>query len=309
MFVDQGNRLLVLQFPTPKLALLSVMERIESPFERVLAHAAYATRAQSQPARGIFRADFGPIGRVALRFEPNTRERFGRPGGCNGRRPIYESGRLRGTVSLEGEGGYFRLDSRGGPGGRERWPRLVCREGEARNVPPNLKLSELFSPDFGISPELEILTTGGNTQAVLNASEKVGGRSVRLRASRDADGSHSAVQVVTLEVGHGLAITRGLYVVGGEHTLRTSAPGVHPATATLAPPTPFYGEASYFENSARSHSWTGSLGVRLPGLDLALAGPSFATSLCVLDPQKNPRGCDFAKPKPLLPARLALLGS
>lgn len=297
------NHLVGLTFPTSKLAMLSVLQASGSGEERGLASANYAVRAH-RGANGLLRADFGSLGRVAIRFEPTGKVRKGRlPDGCRGPRPTRELGRAHGTISLEGEGGYFRVSSRGGLALRERSFRLVCEKGRAANIPPNLNLRELVFPGFSFSYS----SMGGNI-AVLNATAKAEGRFVALRASHEEGGPPGAeVQVGTLESGHGMAIGRGLSLRGGKGTLRTSLPGTHPATATLAPPAPFFGEASFFENSPSSHSWTGSLGVHLPGLDLALAGPRFYTSLCVLSPLKSPAGCDFAKPKPLLPARLALI--
>jgi hypothetical protein len=89
--------------------------------------------------------------------------------------------------------------------------------------------------------------------------------------------------------------------------LTTSASGVHPASATLAPPPPFYGEGNFFENSSTSHSWTGTLGVSLPGLDLPLTGEEFKTSLCVVNPKRTPAGCNFIEPKPVRGLRAGAL--
>lgn len=304
ILLASGRQHLVgLTFPTTKLAVLSVMQFSGRGEARGLASADYAVRAHGR-ADGVLRADFGPIGRVAVRFEPTGRARKSRPPrGCRGPRSTRELGRVRGTISLEGEGGYFRVSSGGGLALRERSFRLICKQGRATNVPPNVNLRELVLPNFSYSYS----SNGGNI-AVLNAAAKVEGRSIALRASHEQGSPPGAeVQVSSLESGHDMAIGRGLSLTGGKGTLRTSLPGAHPATATLAPPAPFFGEANFLETSPRSHSWTGSLGAHLPGLDLALAGPRFHTSLCVLSPLKSPRGCDFAKPKPLLPARLALI--
>lgn len=298
------GRLATISFPTPKLALLKILDLTGPRAARGVANASYAVRTRSRPAHGVVRADFGAIGEVELRFEPSGKPFETRlPRGCAGPRPTVEFGRLRGTISLEGEGGYFRFSSREAQGVRERSFRLECRKGRASNVPPHVSLRELVEPFF-----LAFSFSNGGNIAVLNATAKTAGRSITLRAAHEAGGPPGAdLQVSTLESGEDMAIGRGLSVTGGKGTLRTSLPGAHPATATLAPPAPFYGAASFFETSARSHSWTGSLGVRMPGLDLVLAGPRFHTSLCVLSPLKSPRGCDVAKPKPLLPARLGLI--
>lgn len=303
--VSSGRgHLLSIAFPTPKLAVLEIFELSGRGEDPSYATASYAVRAHSRPARGFVRADFGAIGKVALRFEPTGKPSKRRlPRGCEGPRPTLEIGRLRGRISLEGEGGYFRASARRALGMRERSFRLECRNGRALNLPPNLSLREVVAPTFSFSYS----SSGGNI-AVLSAAAKAEGRSIALRASHEAGGPPGAeVQVSSLESGDDMAIGRSLSLSGGKGTLRTSLPGAHPATATLTPAAPFYGEASFFETSARSHSWTGSLGAHLPGLDLALTGPRFHTGLCVLSPLKSPRGCDFAKPQPLLPARPALI--
>lgn len=294
------GRLASISFPTPKLAILQVLQLSGRGEERGIATASYAVRAHSDPARGVVRARFGSIGKVALRFEARRKPSKQRlPPGCRGPRPTVEYGRLRGTISLEGEGGYFRFSSRSAAGLRERSFRLRCRKGRASNIPPNLGLRELVAPFF-----LSIVFAGSRDIAVLEATAKIAGRYIALRAAHEEGGEPgAAVQVSTLESGHGMAIGRSLQVDGGKGTLRTSLPGAHPATATLAPPAPFFGEGSFYESSRSSHSWTGSLGVHLPGLDLALTGPRFATSLCVLSPLKHPNGCRFTAPEPQLPQR------
>ena len=62
-----------------------------------------------------------------------------------------------------------------------------------------------------------------------------------------------------------MAIGHRVYLNGPPGTLLTSLPGAHPATATLAPPPPFYGKAAYSE---KSDAWSGTLGVKLAGLSL-----------------------------------------
>jgi hypothetical protein len=92
-----------------------------------------------------------------------------------------------------------------------------------------------------------------------------------------------------------MAIGRGVYMNAPPGTLLTSLPGVHPATAALAPPAPFYGEAAYSEEPG---AWNGTLGVRLAGSGLPLTGPDFHVHLCVANPLRDKDGCDFFKAEP-----------
>ncbi|HEU4753322.1 MAG TPA: hypothetical protein VFU47_09465 [Armatimonadota bacterium] len=131
---------------------------------------------------------------------------------------------------------------------------------------------------------------------MLLATSRQRSRVAYLRAAHmEGEGPGAEVQAAALEIAPGMAIGHSAYAEGGEGTLLTSLPGVHPATATLAPPPPFYGEAGFHENSATSHSWSGTLGVSFPGLDLPLTGPEYATSLCVSSPFKTRVPCDFQK--------------
>lgn len=261
---------------------------------------AYAVRTDARLSNGVIRARFGGLGRVSLRFKPNGHTRLGHNRGCSGRRPITESGSFHGTVSLRGEGGYFRSSVTTARAVLERSFRLRCKRGEAANPDPATPLREYVEPGFTAT-----FGSGGGAIALLYAVAKIEGRSIGIRASHQQGSPPGAeVQLGTLESEHGMAVGRTALVNGGPGTLLTSLPGEHPASATLAPPFPFSGEGSLYESSSRSHSWTGSLSVSLPGLEQPLTGPRFSTSLCVLSPLKSPSGCDFTKPKPLLPAML-----
>lgn len=291
---QQGYDLAV-SMPHPRIAVLYVFRDARERFVEEFASAAYAVRAHSPLSRGVLRAKLGSLGRVALDFVPSGKVKQRRlRRGCAGRPPVAESGTLRGRVSLEGEDGYFRV--RGWvrvPGARERSFRLVCKPGKARDASKPVPLRRYAEPPLGFS-----FSSGGGSIALLLAGSRSGGRLTSLRASHAAGSPAGAdLQVGTYEMRGGMAIGRYATAEGGAGTLVTSLPGVHPASATLKPPPPFHGEATFLENSTTSHSWTGSLGVELPGLDLPLAGPDFASSLCVVSPLKVPSGCDFLEPK------------
>jgi hypothetical protein len=71
---------------------------------------AYAVRPQRSIAGGALIADFGSLGKVDLRFRPSGKTRTGHVSKyCRGRSPQLEDGEYRGTVSLQGENGYFHL--------------------------------------------------------------------------------------------------------------------------------------------------------------------------------------------------------
>lgn len=282
--------------PDPHVAFLYVDRFGRGESAGTYTQAAYAVRPSSSLASGVLRARFGPIGRVALRFQPGGKARVGRRAKhCRGPRPQTEFGVYRGSVSLRGEGGYFHLRTRAAAGTRSRTFRLSCAHGQAHQV-RSKALYEYVSPY-----ESFITTNGGGNIALLRAVSEAGGRYVSVRASHfQGSGPGAEVRASTLEQRPGMAISRTVEVNGEAGTLLTTLPGEHPATATLAPPAPFHGRAEYAENSATSHRWTGTLAVSLPGLEVPLTGAGFATSLCVLSPFKVRLPCDF-RDTPVVP--------
>lgn len=279
--------------PNPHVVILSV-DRIsegEDGSRSTYTQTSYAVRPESSLASGALRATFGSMGTVDLHFRPTGKTKIGHSNKhCNGRAPQTEYGEYRGTVSLRGEDGYFQIQATKASGFRSHTFRLSCAPGQAHKDESE-PLYEYVAPAEGF-----ITTSNGGSIALILAVSRYGGRFVYLRAAHMESADPGAeVQTGALEREPGMAIGHSADVGGGEGTLLTSLPGVHPATATLAPPAPFHGQANFVENSATSHSWTGTLAVSFPGLDLPLTGPTYATSLCVSSPFKTPTPCDFQR--------------
>lgn len=278
--------------PSSHVAILWV-DRSDEGEDRGIAYSetGYAVRPQRSVASGVLRASFGSIGRINLHFQPRGKTRVGHTAKhCRGRPPQTEPGVYRGTVSLRGEGGYFQVHSKTGSGIRRRSYRLSCAPGQAVKDKAQ-PLYEYVAPSEGF-----FVSSAGGSIALILAISRQGGRFVYLRAAHMQSADPGAeVQAGAVEREPGMAIGHNAWVDGGEGTLLTSLPSVHPATATLAPPAPFHGEANFREKSSTSHSWTGTLGVSFPGLDLPLTGSTYATSLCVESPFKTRVPCDFRK--------------
>lgn len=248
----------------------------------------YAARNLGDLAQGVVRARFGSLGRVALRFRPSGRMTKDNPqAGCEGGSETTEEGRFAGHLRFRGEGNYFHVSSAKGKAYIIRSPHLRCKKGRATESHPK-SLRKYVAPSPLFSDE--------NSIALLYSSTRRQGRYVGITAMH-AEGSPPGadVELGIVEPRHGMAIGHGAYLNGPAGTLLTSLPGVHPAAATLAPPAPFYGKATYSEES---DAWTGTLGVKLAGLDLPLTGPGFNVHLCVVSPLKDRDGCDFFKAEP-----------
>lgn len=265
----------------------------------------YVVHNQASLADGVVRARLGSLGHVSLRFRPNGHVRRFGPPFCKGRASLIEHGTFVGRVSFDGEDDYLHASFSRGRGEITHSFRLRCREGWALDLAPQ-SLREYATPGLigGLPPSRDTLS-------LLYATARDHGRSVWIRAEHEKGSPPGAgVLLIALESRAGMAIGREASVDRAPPgTLLTSLPEVNPATATLAPPGPFFGEANYLGPSATSHvwttsrNWTGTLGVELPGLTLPLTGPGFSTSLCVVSPLKVPSGCDYVKPSPPRPER------
>jgi hypothetical protein len=293
-----------ISMPSPKIAILYAFRQVgEESEERsdssaAFMQSAYAVRVKGNLLeKGRIRAVFPTLGRVSLRFKPNGKRKLRPPGyGCRGKQQVTEFGTFRGTVSLEGEGGYFDLATRSGGGSLTRAPRALCRSEAGSELEEDVDPRwEYVAAGFGSF----IYSPGDGSTVLLYAAARSPYRTIGIRAAhRESAPAGAQIDVQVLELRHGMAIGRSAWVQSNvPGTLISSLPGEHPASATLKPPPPFEGEGSFLASSSTSHSWTGDLAVSLPGMDVPLTGPEFETSLCVVSPLKVPAGCDFIKPK------------
>jgi hypothetical protein len=263
------------------------IERSKGHFPRVTS-SVYDAHNLGDLEHGVVRAQFGSLGRVSLRFRPSGQIPEHDPqSGCEGGSAISESGRFVGHLSFRGEGNYIHVFSAKGKAHITRSPRLRCEKGSALESPPR-SLRKYVAPIPLLPDKYSI--------ALLYASTRSHGRYVGITAVHPEESPPGAdVQLAIVESRHGMAIGHGVYLSGPPGTLLTSLPGSHPATATLAPPAPFFGKAAYSEES---DAWTGTLGVRVGGLSLPLTGPEFHVHLCVVNPMRDRDRCDFFKTEP-----------
>ncbi len=236
-----------------------------------------------------------------MRFRPDGRVRkHSLRRGCEGRPPITERGRWVGRATFHGEGDYLHFSLARGTGELTRSFRLRCKRGRALDLSQR-PLRAYVAPGSFFATQGDI--------ALLYATARGHGRYIGITAGHaEGEPPGAEVRIGILESRRGIAIGRYALVLGFPGTLLTSLPGVHPASATLAPPAPFFGEATYQEKPADSRIWTGSLGVNLPGLKLPLTGSRFHARLCVLNPLHTREGCDFFKAEPQFDERPARVG-
>jgi hypothetical protein len=217
-------------------------------------------------------ASFGHFGRFSLRFRPSgTERRVKLPSSCvKGRPPVVTArlGTYVGVIRFEGEGGYTRIVAHRAVGGL----------GDPLAIGPKLECDDP-SP---AARRREARTIH------LDASAKASNGGVSFGAwagpafpfdsapSPPSGGPYTFLALAT-ERARGVTIIR---------TAAATAPAADFAfdsaldSATVAPPAPFSGSATFQRNADGTTSWRGSLAVSFPGTpDVPLVGPGFESSL------------------------------
>lgn len=231
-------------------------------------------RVPGQASRRHLKADFGPLGRIDIQMDleprPSARgtEKDGR---CRGKQRLLLAGRYHGTIDFEGEENLAGVFARKGNAFVERTFRTVCKRPTGRQ--PKGGKGGAPKIDVGLSMLAARAHGGGRTTAV-----EVLGLEIE---SEVLFGALSAS--VHERLGQVRVIRQATEMVEGSD-LTFSPKGRKSSTVELNPPAPFTGEASYLKRVGTPATWTGDLGVRLPGTgEVPLAGPEYNATLCRSD--------------------------
>lgn len=260
----------------------SVFVRGERPDRVVVdvSRASLATVTYEVPGRvteSRIEANLGALGRISVGFRPRVVEggKAVDDGRCKGRRSTNEKGVFVGRVEFHGELGFADASATRAGGNRIRDYRMVCRrQGRVR-------ASAAPFP--------------GALRGRIVAAGRVPGEATRFSAlTRIPDikpGPTWEFGAWQSETGGRIEITRA--VSSASYTgVTESAPGAEPFTATVEPPLPFVGSAGFSQAPALPATWSGSLGVELPGAGVVpLTGPGFAAEICRGPGEPEQRPC------------------
>lgn len=212
-------------------------------------------------------ARLGKFGRLSVKLQPGSRsETEQRQVGCKGKPGVRREGRFAGVIRFRGEMGFTSVDVESARGTTYRGSRLVCKRRGGKEPrykqPPTTSLSAVSSrypraPWFSVFkqeparksafPALE------EAQYTAHATERRPGFSVVRSASANAEPETFAVAPL----------------------------GTSPTTATVAPPPPFSGTATYEKQPGGAVTWSGDLAVELPGRGtLSLTDATYRAELC-----------------------------
>ena len=201
----------------------------------------------------IVRADLGSLGRISVRAVPADRK----PAvlrSCDGEEKRRVAAvRFEGTIDFHGEEGFTDVEATSGRYDYRTFREFACAKEGGRPVGKSLPGAHLSIHRLPESNELTL----GATQLRPGAATEVW---------------------VQIDVGpEGFETTRATRVRTGPGALRFD-PKLR--SATLSPPAPFAGHATYHRGAPPALRWTGNLTVDLPGkADYPLTGPGLQVTL------------------------------
>lgn len=253
---SNGYRITISGFPGNKVQLLA-----QRPSEEI----EYLASGKVTPTS--IKASFGQLGKVSLRFRPSGEVRRIRKGKrCAAVRPsVVEAqlGTFTGTVSFTGEADYTEVlpgRAAGDPGARlSHKLRLECKAS-----------SEYVNPTYSVN------LIAGTARPPKGFLEFAASTSPPPAAPTSGSGSYSFFAFVS-EKTEGMSIFRTVTVLGPASDFTFSSTL---KSATVAPPLPFTGSASYQRNANGSTTWSGTLAVPISGLGVVpLVGPGLESHL------------------------------
>lgn len=261
---SNGYTIDVLSFGARKLALhVSRFRGLTSGSGLTITSATYfVPRQAGEP--GEIRASLGKLGRIALRFRPSGPPEEQREPGCKGRGSTTQEGRYIGTINFRGERGFTVARASSADGQMSRSFRRVCkRRAEERG-------GDSGGPK-GVS--LGAYVKGDPEGPAFNVQKTVSRRGFEA-------GSVNYTASVSERRGR-IEITRSAQATAESSTFSASGPTANPALASVSPPPPFSGTATFERFAGAAPTWSGNLSVSLPGRDsLPLTGPEFSARLC-----------------------------
>lgn len=181
-------------------------------------------------------ADLGAVGKIDVDFVASGESRMERSQ-C-GRRPVaVDSGRYVGTIDFHGELGYSEAEATSARGDAKFTLGLVCGK----------VLDEGF---------------GGHSPGALLRVHRRGGTRFEFEARKNSPSRVARFNASISERRGPLLIDRAVTSEGGPAAFDYDVPA---GTATVAPPSPFAGKATYRRPAKGPATWRGSLFVDFPG--------------------------------------------
>ncbi len=210
-------------------------------------------------SKGKIDAKFAGLGSVLLRFHPRGKAHLRRePDGiCRGGDSLVQAGVFVGRLDFEGEQDYTSVHATRIKGSKIETEKRICREEGDGNPPASLKAAFLQA-----------------------SSEKDGISFIAFKTeykSRPALSGASFNATITELRQRGMSILRSIEAAADLDAFSIARSHGHVDAATVTPPAPFTGSATYQQAPAvDTEAWTGSFAGEFPGLGtVSLMGPEF----------------------------------
>jgi hypothetical protein len=217
-----------------------------------------------------YHAGLGKLGQISLRFKSPRRKVLHNPRRCEGSNQVEEHGVVTGSFVFKGERGYTKVTA-------HRIKAVEFRDNEriCGFRPPSRVAAGRFRRRFDrvTAPsrherDLEAIGAAASHGDLSFEAQKRGGRWEINASLFERHKSLDVIRSASVE-------SAGDPIVFGDEAER-------PATASIAPPPPFLGTATYTASpTPGTLTWDGSLTVPLPGAGtVQLAGKGFQAIAC-----------------------------
>jgi hypothetical protein len=219
--------------------------------------ASYSVRGVASSKR--IKARFPGLGLVSVQFHPfGPAHRKAVPPGCKGKDGTVQRGRFVGTVEFEGEQGYTTVHAAQAKGKVTVSRKQVCQN---------------TGGEGGSSFRLTALIATARSEGISVVALRL------TRKSRSTVGFAGFGATLFESLGR-LSIVRSIEASGGINTFTTSETGREITSATITPPSPFTGSATYEKQKGSPATWTGTLaGTFLGHGEVSLVGPQFTAEI------------------------------
>lgn len=207
--------------------------------------------------RGRIHARLPGVGRIFLEFHERSHPHDRSVSNCRSSETTRK-GVFVGTVKIRGERGYTSAIAHHVRGEIVQEPQEHCHRS------PTARASRAGDRLLSASTSRG---RGHLSFTALDFPSSVLGSDLLFSASLQRVRGHMAIMTTQSAIGKDPSV------------LEIEAP---PRSASVTPPAPFTGSATFQQEAAGQFSWTGDLAVELPGIgEVSLAGPKFETSVCV----------------------------
>jgi hypothetical protein len=219
--------------------------------------ATYSVRGIASSKR--IKARFAGLGLVSVLFRPSGQaHRMAAAENCSGEAGFVQPGKFVGKIEFEGEQAYTTVRASKAKGKETFARKQVCPK----------EAGEAGSP-FSLTALTAVSSSDGVAFVALRLT----------RGTQQTSGFSGFGGTIFESVGR-LAITRSIEASAGISAFATSGSGREITSATIAPPSPFTGSATYEKQKGSPATWTGALaGTFLGRGEVSLAGPAFIAEI------------------------------